>query len=93
MPSSIERIGYLSTHVRPELDHLFRRLLALVGFLEDVFVLVFVVELAGSGIERDADLLARLVACFVIASIRTSSASSFDFRFGANPPSSPTAVE
>ena len=62
MPSSIEMIGYCFTQSGPELDHLVAGALALVGLLEDVLLLVLVVELAGGRIERDADLLAGLVA-------------------------------
>jgi hypothetical protein len=40
-----------------------------------------------------ATSLPGLYPAFLIASTRTSRACSFDVRFGANPPSSPTAVE
>ena len=53
-------MGYCRDPVGPELHHLFARVLALVGLLEDVLLLVRVIELAGRGIERDRDLLAGL---------------------------------
>ena len=61
MPSSMEMIGILLDPFGPELHHLFGRALALVGFLEDILAAGLVIELAGGGIERDADLRAWLV--------------------------------
>src|SRR6266702_173936 len=43
-------------------DHLFRGFFGLVGLLEDVLLLLFVVELAGGRIEGNGDLFARRVA-------------------------------
>ncbi len=55
--------------------------------------LLALVELGGRDVEGERDLRPGLVAGRRIASRISSSASSFDFTFGAKPPSSPTAVE
>ena len=55
----MEMIGYCSTHLAQNFDHLLGGPLALVGFLEDVLAACLVVELAGRRIERDADLRRR----------------------------------
>ena len=54
--------GELPHPIGPKCGHLFRRARGLVGFLEYVFIAGFVEELACRGIERDGDVLARLVA-------------------------------
>ncbi len=52
------------THpVRPERNHLVGSPLTLIGFLEDVLLLVLVVEFARRRVERDADLAAGSIAC------------------------------
>ena len=55
-------MGYWLNPGFPEVDHLLGGALGLVGFFEDVFFLVAIVELAGSGVESDADLFAGLVS-------------------------------
>ena len=91
-PSSIEMIGYWRTQSVVQLDHLRRRPRRLAGLLEDVRAVV--PQLARRDVEREEDVLARPCSpALPIASSTTSSASRFDFRFGAKPPSSPTPVE
>jgi len=82
MPSSIRDNRILRRPFRPEIHHLFRRLLALVRLLEYVLFLVLIVELASRRIERDRICAPALVARFPDGSINTSSASSFDFKLG-----------
>ena len=55
--------GYWSQEktLRPVLEHLFARPLAIVGLLENVFSAL--VEFAGRRIETNANLLACFVAC------------------------------
>ena len=62
-------------------------------FLKLVVLAVLVPELAGGDVEREEDVACRPCSrpC-VTASSTTSSASRFDFRLGAKPPSSPTPV-
>ena len=52
--------GIVIHPLRPIANHVFRSLRRLVGFLEDIFSIL--IELAGRRIERNRDLLARLVA-------------------------------
>ncbi len=64
----------------------------LSDFLKTYFPFL-VVELAGCRIEGDRDLLARLIAGgFDGLENQVQWLPRLDFRLGANPPSSPTAV-
>ena len=59
----MEMIGILADPVRPEFDHLLRRLLALVRFLEDVFLLILVEKFAATQDQAPVPIcFARLVA-------------------------------
>ena len=91
-PSSIEMIGYCRTqsaYISTISRGGARRLARL---LEDVRAVV--PQLARRDVEREEHVAARPSSpALPTASSTTSSASRFDFRFGAKPPSSPTPVE
>ncbi len=74
----------------PVRDHLFAAQFSLIALFEDVFPAV--VKLARSRIQREQTIRAGCVSCLSIDSRIVSTASSFDFKFGAKPPSSPTLV-
>jgi len=84
--------GVLASPVDPEVGHLGAAEFALVGLLEDVLAGGFVVELGRRGIECDGDVFTGLQAYFFDCFEISSMASWLDFRLGASPPSSPTAV-